>query len=304
MFLESLKARWKNNLDQLYLLYDFLEKLANVSERIPILDTILEELMKVFNIEAASIYIFDRKKNKLVFSIVKGEASDRIKNINVELMPGEGIAGWVFSHLKSVLVENAQADPRLKRDFDWMTGFKTVSVLAVPIISNGVGLGVIELINKKSNDKIVPFTESDKNFMESIGYLAGLFLEKMNTLEELRNLKDFQSSILESMPGGFIAIDTSGIITHFNRRASEILKLPQQGVVGEDYKAVLISEPQIVGALKETIEKSTPILRSEMEILKNRPPTKIIGYSTMLIVDKKGNVVGAGFTFQDLTGIK
>ncbi|MCS7184566.1 MAG: GAF domain-containing protein [bacterium] len=304
VFLESLKARWKNNLDQLYLLYDFLERLANVSERIPILETILEEIMKVFNIEAATIYLFDRKKNRLVFSIIKGPASAKLKDLNVELKPGEGIAGWVFSHLKSIVIENAHADPRLKRDFDFITGFKTQSVLAVPIVSNGIGMGVIELINKKLEGKIVTFTESDKNFMESIGYLAGLFIEKMNTIEELRNLKDFQGSILESMPGGFIAIDRSGVITHFNRRASEILKLPQQGVIGEDFKVVLISEPQIVWALKETIETSTPILRSEMEILKKRPPSKIIGYSTLLIQNKAGDIIGAGIIFQDLTGLK
>ncbi|GMH57042.1 hypothetical protein TL16_g02275 [Triparma laevis f. inornata] len=71
--------------------------------------------------------------------------------VGVRLNVGQGIAGSVAKAAATLNIKNAYTDERFSKDFDNVTGFKTNSILAVPVIDEkGKVLGVLQCINKGS----------------------------------------------------------------------------------------------------------------------------------------------------------
>ena len=74
-----------------------------------------------------------------------------------------GICGWVATHRETAVINDVSKDPRFNGEVDHITQFKTLSVLAAPVLSDGRLLGVIELVNR---DK--PFSKADAHQLEKI----------------------------------------------------------------------------------------------------------------------------------------
>ena len=92
------------------------------------------------------------------------------------LKPGEGIAGQVIQTGKSTIVSDCQKDPRWAGKADAKTGFRTESMICVPLAYDGVVFGCIQLINR--TDRLL-FDKDDLNFGEDLAKAtATLFKEK------------------------------------------------------------------------------------------------------------------------------
>jgi adenylate cyclase len=85
-----------------------------------------------------------------------------------------GIAGHVVSTGHLLNVADAYDDPRFHRGVDERTGYRTRSVLCVPVCSrkNGV-IGVIQLLNKRDGT----FDAPDEQYVTSLAANFGIILE-------------------------------------------------------------------------------------------------------------------------------
>jgi hypothetical protein len=98
--------------------------------------------------------VFDAKsknemKNQRNDCDEKEEDSD---NEIIKIPYGKGIAGCVASTGKSLNIPDAYKDPRFNRSIDQQTGYKTKSILCLPILNeNGQCIAVAEAINKLSD---------------------------------------------------------------------------------------------------------------------------------------------------------
>ena len=114
---------------------------------------VMEKSKSVILAEACSILLYNREINKLEFAVAlceKDPDSEKLKGRTVDM--GQGIAGWVAEHRKSLIIEDAQNDSRFYREADKLTGFVTRSVVAAPLIGRSGLVGVAELLNPKDKD--------------------------------------------------------------------------------------------------------------------------------------------------------
>jgi putative ABC transport system ATP-binding protein len=86
---------------------------------------------------------------------------------------GTGIAGVVALTGDAVRIDDAYADPRFNRDVDRQTGFRTRSILCLPVKNQrGEVFAVAQLLNRKDG---MPFDEADEqrfaSFIQSIGVI-------------------------------------------------------------------------------------------------------------------------------------
>ena len=93
-----------------------------------------------------SALLIDAAKDELVFSAVIGKSADALTGQRMPI--NEGIAGWVACHGKPAIVEEVATDARFSDRLDKLTGFRTESVIAVPLRAGGKVFGVIELLNR------------------------------------------------------------------------------------------------------------------------------------------------------------
>jgi len=120
-------------------------------------DTLLARLVELIReaLEAdrATLFLIDRERGELYSRAAHLPEIDEIR-----LALGQGIAGHVAQTGQTVVVPSAQTDHRFAGEVDQSTGYRTTSLLAVPVFGRdrtaGVDgrsvVGVLEVLNKRS----------------------------------------------------------------------------------------------------------------------------------------------------------
>lgn len=146
-----------------------------------LLSSILEVARRVMRAEASSLLLADTEGN-LRLTVARGPDGES-HDIDTIVPRGQGVAGWVLANGRSALVPDAYADPRFFREVDQQTGFKTRSILCVPLTRNGAEIGVLEVLNPVDKDS---FEEADLEAFEAYAALAATAIEKLRALERRR----------------------------------------------------------------------------------------------------------------------
>jgi type II secretory ATPase GspE/PulE/Tfp pilus assembly ATPase PilB-like protein len=149
----------------------------NSAESIPhILMTLKDKILELLDAERLTIYAIDTKNQEL-YSLQK--VGDVPKEIRVP-KSFASIAGFTALARKTINIKDAydaaeltKYHPNLRFDQRWdkQTGFRTHTVLAVPIMFEKYLLGVIQLINKRHGTQ---FTEQDEDGAEEIARILGI----------------------------------------------------------------------------------------------------------------------------------
>jgi HD-GYP domain-containing protein (c-di-GMP phosphodiesterase class II) len=186
--------------------------------------------------EASSIMLLDDDKGHLYFKMATGEKGGSITRYKVKV--GEGAAGWVAQARESLRINDVSADKRFSAQFDQASGFKTRSLLCVPMIAGGDLVGVAEVLNKTAPGG---FTDSDQGLLESLASLAALAIANARVLEGFRN---FYANTIEILIAAIEARDMrmGGHCWRVAQRASSLgrrLGLEGQALKDLYYSALL-----------------------------------------------------------------
>ena len=150
----------------------------NAAESIPhILMTLKDKILELLDAERLTIYAVDTKNQEL-YSMQKS-GGDVPKEIRVP-KSFASIAGFTALSRKTINIKDAydpaelaKFHPNLRFDQRWdkQSGFRTKSVLAVPIAFEKYLLGVLQLINKRHGPI---FTALDEDGAEEIARILGI----------------------------------------------------------------------------------------------------------------------------------
>jgi signal transduction histidine kinase len=102
--------------------------------------------------------------------------------VNLYLEPGQGVAGWVARTGESAVVPNAPDDPRFFPGIDEQTGFRTRSLLTVPLQVRDTIIGVLEVVNKQRG----VFDADDLILVETLAASAAIAIDNALLVETLR----------------------------------------------------------------------------------------------------------------------
>jgi len=146
------------------------------------IQAVLYSARKVTRAESASLFLVDEKTGELYFDIISGENEDR--NLKGMRIPqGQGIAGISALEKRSIIVNNAQSDPRVYRQVDEVSQMTTRNILASPLIVGEITIGVIEVINTIDRPD---FTEHDLEIFESFSDSVAIALQRRRLLDDLQ----------------------------------------------------------------------------------------------------------------------
>lgn len=150
-----------------------------------VLVTVLEKMRILLTVAATSIWLIEPETKELVCRHSTGQFRSILTGWRMK--PGLGLAGWVVQADESVMVPNAQADPRHFKEIDQQTGWKTCSVLAVPLRHKKNILGVIEAVDPIED----LFKPEDLSLAESLAASAA------NAIENARLYTAVQQDLTE-----------------------------------------------------------------------------------------------------------
>jgi sigma-B regulation protein RsbU (phosphoserine phosphatase) len=153
-----------------------------ITESRELLPAILEVARRVMEVEAASLFLTD-SKGDLELANASGGGRSSLDGGKIVVPRGRGVAGWVLEHSEPLLVPDAYADARFFPDVDRQTGFRTRSILCVPLIRNGTVIGVLQVLNPIRRQS---FVEADLEAFEAYANLAATAIDKLRTIERQR----------------------------------------------------------------------------------------------------------------------
>ncbi len=114
------------------------------------------------------------------------------------------------------------------------------SVLCSPLIAKKGIIGSIFVINKNLNNKITNFDKSDLEFFNIIVNNIAFSIENAQLYEEMLDIKNFNSNIINSISNGVITTDLRGQILSINNSAKFILNIaPKKNYINNNIKQVL-----------------------------------------------------------------
>jgi Nif-specific regulatory protein len=140
---------------------------------------ILKAVSHSTNSEAVSLLLINPNTKNLYFKTASGNMSI-LKNFSLKM--GEGIAGWVALHRKSLIVNNVKDDPRHKQDIDKMTGFVTHSIMATPVVYQGEILGTLEVLNPREK---LQFDDADLILVEALASQVAIAIKYCDSYKKL-----------------------------------------------------------------------------------------------------------------------
>jgi sigma-B regulation protein RsbU (phosphoserine phosphatase) len=169
--------------------------------------SILTVARNELHVERGTLYFVDDQK-KEIWTKIAGELAGEIR-----LPIGKGLAGKVAETGEAVILHDAYQDPRFDRSLDQKTGYRTRSMLCVPIKNRGQRVvGVLQLLNKTNGS----FGPRDLEFLNGISDHMAIamenatlhmeLLEKQRMDQELALGREIQSGLLPSAP-----VDVRGI---------------------------------------------------------------------------------------------
>ncbi len=165
--LEAQLARAHRTIDALQ---DVARALGTPTDLDDLLGLILDRASELVGADRATLFLLEEGSRYLTSSHVVG---GRVQTIRVQI--GEGIAGTVAQTGKPIRVADAYRDKRFSRDWDTVTGYRTRSILAVPMkIQGGRLIGVLQVLNKAGGG---PFTMDDQRLLSAMATQAGISID-------------------------------------------------------------------------------------------------------------------------------
>lgn len=227
----------------------------------PLLRKIVSVTTEIVHADRSSLFLHDGKNAELWALVAEG--TDR----ELRFADDRGVAGYCFQTGKPVVIDKAYKDPRFLDDIDEATGYRTDTLLAVPIISrNGRKHGVMEALNRKNGER---FSADDVARMMAFASQAAIAIENATLFAEVISERNYNDSILSSMRNGVFTVDAAGIIAKSNSAAQTILARAAIDLEGLPAEQVLQPvDPAVASDVRAVLAAHEPRTFLDIEFLR------------------------------------
>lgn len=182
-------------------------------------------------------------------------------DISNTLSVWQGISGRVIRTSQYVLCGDVHQDPDY---LEIVPGMK--SELCVPIMRDGVALGVLDLESRHPD----AFTTAHVSFMTTLADHAAVAIEKARLFSDIRRGNEQMHAILNSTRDGMILVGLHGELIQANPAAERLLNRPLQAFVGQNVIKLLAQLSQD-GARAPGINYPYKELKATLRTLKKDP---------------------------------
>jgi GAF domain-containing protein len=142
------------------------------------LGKVLYTALKAMDAADSSLLLVDHDTDELVFAVVKGTLQSKLRGYRIS--KATGVAGWVATHAEPLIVDRPWLDDRFYSRVDETFGFQTTSLICAPLLGQDKVIGVIEVLNKFSQQA---FNEVDLDLLTILAHIAAEAIERIESGE-------------------------------------------------------------------------------------------------------------------------
>jgi len=256
----------KNN-KWLGLLYKISQRVSSVSDVSKLVEQITQITQDSLKASASSILLLDAEMQELFFEVAKGQAKKVLKQMRIGA--NSGIAGWVATHSKPLIVNDVAKDQRFNSAIDNSTGFVTRSIMCVPLVIHRKTIGVIQVLNKLDGGD---FNEQDLEILVPVASTAAMAIENARLQESVVN--GYKNTV-RALAGAVDAKDTytrghSERVMEYTLLGGISLALSTKEMDVLEYAAILHDIGKI-GIADTILSKPGPLTPEEELVIRQHP---------------------------------
>ncbi len=266
------------------------------------LETLLERVVRatteMLDADRGTLFMFDPETDELWSRVAEGLTVKEIR-----FPAGAGIAGHCFSSGEVVNIPDAYRDPRFNPEVDRKTGYRTHSILCMPVANkNGQKLAVFQVLNKRGG----PFGPLDERRLQSFSAQVAIALENAQLFQDIMNEKNYNESILKSLSNGVITLDGNRRITKLNEAAIHIMRWREEDVVNRPIATVMHAKENawVLDSLEKVAATGEVDLTVDAEVRTGDEQTVSVNLTVVPLVDVSEDAIGSMLVFEDITSEK
>jgi len=288
---EELKKRMQTS----EILLNVMRAVSSELEIDQLLQKIVAKTSEVMNADRCTLFLLDRKTGGLWSKVAQGADMKEIR-----VPKGMGIAGYVALSGATVNIRDAYKDARFNPEVDRRTGYKTNTILCMPLRNEQKEtVGVLQVLNKKEG----VFTTEDEELLDALGSQTAIALDNSRLFEEVRFMKDYNDSILRTMATGVVTLDPEGGVAYTNVAGIKIFRGTQEVVPGLSYEDFFCRElnPQLVAGIETSLRDGEPYTGYELQYSKGTDEAQKVNLHALPLHDSKQKSLGVVVIADDIT---
>jgi signal transduction histidine kinase len=259
----SLEAKLRREQEKFRSIQQIARAVGSTLNLDDLLHLIVGKITELMEADRSTLYVMDESKTELWTRVLQ---ADEIREIRLKI--GEGIAGWVAKTGRVVNIEDAYQDDRFHPQVDLRSGYRTRSILCMPLRDNlGSIIGVVQVLNKKGG----PFTEEDVELLGALASQASIAIENsqlylsvvrknvqlLETQEKLERRMRELDLLFEVEQQTSAAVSLDQLLDALLARTTELIGAEAASLVLKDPKAARLVFASAVGEMGEAIKQVT-----------------------------------------------
>jgi signal transduction histidine kinase len=194
---ESQRGTGLGDRARLKILLEVIKAMSAETDFDRLLQLIMEESTRAMEAERSTLFLVDHERGELWSRVALGLEERKEIRFKSHL----GIAGHVATTGEPLNIPEAYDDSRFNQEVDRQTGYRTKTILCMPVRSKyGTIVGVLQVLNKRAG----VFTTADEEMLDALSSQAAIALENARLYEDLRKAyADLKQ--LDAMKGNFLA---------------------------------------------------------------------------------------------------
>lgn len=152
-----------------------------------VLNYTMDMIRVIMNVEVGSLYLVRDKE--LEFAVAFNMETEVNRKTRLKL--GQGIPGYVAARGEPIILNQDQSASHFFPEMEDGKAMAPKSALCVPMISQGMVIGVIEVLNKKNGD----FDGNDRDLLQSIASSVSIAIENANLYKETVSMAENERGI-------------------------------------------------------------------------------------------------------------
>ena len=300
--------------------YDYTKVIREISQKISIqiriedLVTLLtSSFIKVLGMSETSLMVIDKDRKKFrSVSAGTSKIEERYKYVEID---ENGFSAKRMMQTKDILFIDEIEDEILRQkglympdQYGILTFLENIkeemtrinATIFVPIIGKGELMGVIFAGPKVDGNT---YTAEDINVLLTLSGQIAFALDNIKLYEEVLNIKNHVTDILDAMVTGVLTVDTNGTIATFNPMAEKITGIKAQDALGHNYKDIFGNKGNIVQVIDST-NKGKNFDNYESIILGEKDAFIPVSISSTILRNTQHRKTGVLLTFTNLVEIK
>lgn len=247
-------------------LLDVAKALSSETRLSDVVSVIVSQVPEMLDCDRCTLFFVDKDRGELI--VTRGASHGRHKNLvswifgqsNAPELPfregeneirfsmGNGLAGHVARSSETINIEDAHKDPRFNSTIDKETGYRTRSLLCVPMIDGkGETIGVVQCINK--NPLYPRFDGQDETLLKTFSAQAAVAVRNSRLFEKTENALKQSDALLEIANALSSELKIEGLIAIICSKVQALLQCERCTVfvVDKERKELYTSESMSFG---------------------------------------------------------